>query len=56
MNLEDELCAGGRGNDIDIGLFPHADAIAGAVNGGALKVSVQGEVIQAAVGEAVPVI
>lgn len=48
---------GGRSeDDVNVGFFARADALAGRVQGFALEVGVQGEVVEAAVGEAVAVI
>lgn len=46
----------GRGADVDVGFFAGADAVAGAVEGALLHIGVEGEVVEAAVGEAVAVI
>lgn len=47
---------GRRGADVDVGFLACADAVARAVEGALLRVRVQGEVVEAAVGEAVAVI
>lgn len=46
----------GRGADVDVGFFTGADAGAGAVEGVALQMGVEGEVVEAAIGEAVAVV
>lgn len=56
VDLEHHLGAGGGGNDEDVGFFAHADLVADGVDGVMFLVGVQGEVVQAAVGEAVTVI
>ena len=50
------LCAGGGGDDENVGFFTRADLVADGVDGGVLLVGVEGEVVEAAVGEAVAVI
>lgn len=71
MNLEDALLiirlvlvtglggriwGSGRGAEVDVGFLAGTDAGAGAVEGVALQVGVEGEVVEAAVGEAVAVV
>lgn len=50
------MFSGGGGADVDVGFFADAYAISCAVEGGALEVRVEREIVQAAVGEAVSVI
>lgn len=56
VDLEHHLGAGGGGDDEDVGFFADADLVADGVDGLLFLVGVQGEVVQAAVGEAVAVI
>lgn len=56
MDLEDELCPRCVGDDEDVGFFADADLVADGVDGAVFLVCVQGEVVEAAVGEAVAVI
>lgn len=56
VDLEDELRARGVGDDHDVGFFADADAAADAVDVLLGGVRVEGEVVEAAVGEAVAVV
>lgn len=56
VDLEDVLDAGGGGDDENVGFFADADLVADGVEDLALLVSVEGEVVEAAVGEAVAII
>ena len=56
MDLQDVLCAGAGGDDEDVGFFARADLVADGVDGGLPLVGVEGEVVEAAVGEAISVI
>lgn len=56
MDLEDVLGAGGVGDDEDVGFFADADLVADGVEVLSLEVRVEGEVVEAAVGEAVAVV
>ena len=40
MDFEDELGTGGGGNDVDVGFFADADAVAYAIDGAAFEVRV----------------
>lgn len=56
MDFKDVLGSGGRGDNEDVGFLSNANLVAGAVEGFAFKVGVEGEVVEAAVGEAVSII
>ena len=56
VDFEEVLGSGGGGHDIDVGFFADADLVAGAVEGFALEVGVEGEVVEAAVGKAVSIV
>lgn len=56
VDLEDQLGARGVGDDHDVGFFADADAAADAVDVLLGGVRVEGEVVEAAVGEAVAVV
>lgn len=56
VDLQNELCACGGSADVDVGFFAHADAIARTVEGRAFEMGVQGEVVEASVGEAIPIV
>lgn len=49
-------CAAGGGGDVDVGFFADADLVAEGIEVRAFEVRVKGEVVEAAVGEAVAVI
>ncbi len=56
VDFHDELPVRGGGADVDVGFLAAADHVAGGVEGFLLEVRVQGEVVVAAVGEAVSVV
>lgn len=56
VDLEDALDAGVVGDEEDVALLADADAVADAVDGALAGVGVQGEVVEAAVGQAVAVV
>ena len=56
MDFQDVLYTRARGDDEDIGFFTRADLVADRVDGRVLLVGVEGEVVEAAVGEAVSII
>ncbi len=56
MDLEHELFPGLVGDDEDVGLLADADLVADRVDGRLFLVRVQGQVVEAAVGEPVAVI
>lgn len=56
VDLEDELDAGWVCDDDDVGFFADADLVSDAIDGFLLLVSVQSEVVEATVGEAVAII
>lgn len=56
VDFENVLCSGWGRDDEDVGLFADADLVASAVEGFAFEVRVEGEVVEAAVGETVSII
>ncbi len=56
VDFEDVLGSRGGGDDEDVGFFADTDLVAGAVEGFAFHVGVEGKVVEAAVGEAVSVV
>lgn len=56
MDFENELCASGRGYNIDVGFFANANAVARAVDSSALEVGVERQIVETTVGKAVPII
>lgn len=44
------------GADVDVAFFADADAVTGGIEGGVFEVRVEGEVVEAAVGEAVAIV
>lgn len=56
VDLENVLGAGGGGDDEDVGFFADADLVTDGVEDLALLMGVEGEVVEAAVGKAVPIV
>lgn len=56
VDFKDELGTGRGSANVDVGFLAHTNAIACAVEDGTLEVSVESEVIEAAIGEAISVI
>lgn len=56
MDFEYPLETGGRGDDVNVGFFSHADLVAHAVYVGRFAVRVEGKIVQTSVGKAVSVI
>ena len=56
VDFEDVLGSGGRSDNKYVRLFTNANLVAGAVEGFVFHVGVKGEVIEATVGKAVPIV
>jgi len=56
VDLRDQLRTGWGSANVDVGFLAHTNAIACAVKDGTLEVIVEGEVVETAIGEAIPVI
>ena len=56
VDFDNVLRAGRGGADVDVGFFADADLVADGVKGRAFQVRVEGEVVEAAVGEAVAIV
>ena len=56
MDFEYELLAGGVRDYVDVGFFANANAVACAVESFVLKVGVECEIVEAAVGDTVPIV
>lgn len=56
VDFEDELGTGRGSANVDVGFLAHTNAIACAVEDGTFEVGVEGEVVEAAIGEAISVI
>ena len=56
MDFEYELLAGGVRDHVDVGFFADADTVTCAVKGFVLKMGVECEIVETAVGETVPIV
>ena len=56
MNLEHVLCSGRRGDDENIGFFADSSLVAHTIDSGFFEVGMQGQVVEATVGQAIAVV
>ena len=56
VDFEYELLARGVRDHVDVGFFANADAVTCAVESFVFKVGVECEIVEAAIGETVPII
>ena len=56
VDLEYELLAGGVRDHVDVGFFANSDAVTCAVESFVFKVGMECEIVEAAVGETVPIV